>query len=73
MEVRFIMPKKWTMETLPAPEDTRVKLVEVPARQMVSIRFTWSATANRLAEKSADLREYARAHNLTTLWERRAG
>lgn len=68
-KVRFIMPKKWTMETLPAPDDTRVKLVEVPAKRMVSIQFTWTATADRLAEKTAELREYAREHDLTTLGE----
>ena len=68
-KVRFIMPKKWTMETLPAPDDTRVKLVEVPAKRIASIRFTWSATANRLAEKTSELREFARENNLTTSGE----
>lgn len=68
-KVRFIMPKMWTMETLPAPADRRVKLVQVPAKRLVSIRFTWSATANRIAEKTAELREYAREHKLTTTGE----
>ncbi len=30
--VRFIMPKSWTMQTLPAPSDPRVKLEPLPAR-----------------------------------------
>jgi len=37
--VRFMMPSKWTMETLPAPADDRVALVEVPERHVVVYGF----------------------------------
>ena len=33
--VRFMMPSKWTMDTLPAPADDRVALVQVPVRHVV--------------------------------------
>jgi hypothetical protein len=38
--VRFIMPRNWTMATLPAPNDMRVKLKPLPAKRMVAIRFS---------------------------------
>ncbi len=38
--VRFTMPSKWTMDTLPAPADDRVVLVQVPERYVVVAGFT---------------------------------
>ena len=42
--ITFIMPKKYTLETLPEPKDTRVKLVKAPGRLMAAVRYsgTWS-------------------------------
>jgi hypothetical protein len=34
--VSFVMPKKYSLETLPEPTDSRVKLVEVPAKKWPS-------------------------------------
>jgi hypothetical protein len=68
-KVRFIMPKTWTMETLPAPNDTRVRLVPVPAKRMVAIQFTWYATESLIAAKTAELRRYALEQKLVTAGE----
>ncbi|MEM7753706.1 MAG: heme-binding protein [Pseudomonadota bacterium] len=38
--VQFMMPSKWTMETLPAPVDDRVSLQQVPERYVVVAGFT---------------------------------
>jgi len=42
--VSFLMPGKYTMETLPEPLDTNVTLREVPARKIAAVRYsgTWS-------------------------------
>lgn len=42
--VSFTMPAQWTWETLPVPNDARVHLRQLPARQVAAIRFsgTWS-------------------------------
>ena len=42
--VSFTMPASQTIESLPAPEDQRVKLREVPACRMAAVRYsgTWS-------------------------------
>ena len=42
--VSFMMPDKYTLETLPEPSDPKVTLRQVPARRMASIRYSgfWS-------------------------------
>lgn len=42
--VQFVMPKKYTLATLPEPNDSRVKLREVPAKKVAVIKYsgTWS-------------------------------
>ena len=66
-KVRFIMPKSWSIETLPAPNDTRVRLVKVPAKRMVAIRFKWRATDSLVAQKTSEIREYVRDKKLFTV------
>ncbi len=63
--VRFIMPKQWTMETLPAPIDTRVKLVPMPARRFAVIRFSGSAGEDMLDAKTKELQDFVRARGMT--------
>jgi len=38
--IRFFMPSKWTMETLPKPNDDRVRLTEVPAETFAVLNFS---------------------------------
>jgi len=42
--VSFIMPSKYTMETLPQPLDSDVTIKEIPPRKMAALRYsgTWS-------------------------------
>jgi SOUL heme-binding protein len=67
--VRFIMPKSWTMETLPQPKDTRVKLVPIPSKRMAVIRFSGSADDAKIAEKTDALRQYLIAKKLQAVGE----
>lgn len=41
---QFMMPSKYTRETLPVPEDDRVEIKEIPARTFAVLRYsgTWS-------------------------------
>lgn len=64
--VRFIMPATWTMETLPVPNDSRVTLKPVPARTMLAIRFSGSASDSLIEAKTQELRQYAADRTLTT-------
>lgn len=67
--VRFIMPKSWTIDTLPRPSDERVKLVPVAARRMVVIRFSGIADDIIIAGKTAELTRYARARRMAVAGE----
>jgi hypothetical protein len=67
--VRFIMPKRWTLETLPAPKDERIKLLPVPAKRMIAIRFSGTADDGLIAAKTAELRKYAADRKLSVTGE----
>jgi hypothetical protein len=64
--VRFIMPKPWTMETLPTPNDARVTLKPIPARRFVAITFSGFATNEAIETRTDELRRYASSHKLST-------
>lgn len=52
--IRFFMPVKYTMNTLPTPDDAQVRLVSVPPTDYAVLRFTGSIDAPTIArEKSA--------------------
>jgi hypothetical protein len=42
--VSFMMPSSYTMETLPTPDDPKIKLRQVPARRVAAVRYSgfWS-------------------------------
>jgi effector-binding domain-containing protein len=46
--IAFGMPRSYTMETLPTPTDSRVKLREVPVQKMAVLRFSWSRSESRI-------------------------
>lgn len=54
-KVAFVMPKEYSLETLPVPNDDRVILREVPAHTVAAHRFGWYATDARIAEKKEKL------------------
>lgn len=64
--VRFVMPKSWTMETLPAPKDPRVVLKPIPQRRYVAITFSGRATDDVIERRTEELRRYAANQKLTT-------
>jgi hypothetical protein len=46
--ISFGMPRSYTLATLPTPNDSRVKLVQVPAQKMAVLQFSWYATDARV-------------------------
>lgn len=54
--VAFVMPKSYTLASLPTPKDSRVALVEVPAKKMAVLRFTWFRTSDRITTMENQLR-----------------
>ncbi len=53
--VAFVLPSKYTLETLPTPNNEAVKLREVPAYKAAVSRFTGYATEKRIAAKKEEL------------------
>jgi hypothetical protein len=39
--ISFGMPRSYTLETLPTPNDSRVKIVMIPAKKYGVMRFSW--------------------------------
>jgi SOUL heme-binding protein len=62
--VRFTMPQTWTLDSLPVPDDTRVKLLLVPERQYAVLRFSGLASDDTIKARTAELRNYASLHHL---------
>ena len=48
--VSFVMPSRYTAETLPLPRDPRIGIVEVPSRHVAAVRFSGRWSAVRFAE-----------------------
>ena len=49
--IQFTMPASYNRETLPQPNDPRVKIVEIPARQVAVYSYTGSWSESRFNEK----------------------
>lgn len=54
--IQFTMPKKYTMATLPKPNDARVQLVEVPKSKKAVLRYTGWASETTVEEKKMMLK-----------------
>lgn len=65
--IAFGMPRSYTMETLPTPNDNRVKLIKVPAKKMAVLRFSWYRSSARVAKMKEKLVELLRSDKVHTL------
>lgn len=63
--VAFIMPAKWSMDTLPAPDDAQIDLRETPARRVAVLQFSGLMGEDRIAEKLAELQGVMARRGLT--------
>ena len=68
-KVRFVMPDSYSLDTLPKPNNARVKLIPVPAKRFVVIRFSGSQTDRNMKPHEQKLLDYVRENNLTTVGE----
>lgn len=46
--VSFVMPKSYTLDSLPIPNDARVSLVEMPEKRMAVLTFSWCRSTARV-------------------------
>ncbi|KAA0252112.1 heme-binding protein [Acidobacteria bacterium ACD] len=63
--VSFTMPREWTLESLPVPDDPRVKLRAVGPRRVAAVSFTGTWGVARFDESAAGLVAALEAAGLT--------
>jgi len=62
--VSFLMPSKYTMETLPEPLDSTVRLRQIPGRKIAAIRYSGSWSRKSYETNRALLEEFVRKKGL---------
>ncbi|UWQ20937.1 heme-binding protein [Jannaschia sp. W003] len=62
--LRFTMPSRWTLDTLPDPDDDRVRLRAIGPRRMAVLPFNGRAETELLRDKEAELRRWIEAEAL---------
>ena len=62
--ITFVMPAKYTMETLPEPLDDRVKLKAVPGQLIAALKYSGTWSKDRYEEKKIRLQALIRQKNL---------
>lgn len=62
--ITFLMPSALTMETLPEPLDSRVKLVKIPGRLMAALSYSGTWSRERYEDKEQRLKELIRQRGL---------
>ncbi len=67
--ITFLMPAEYTLETLPEPNDTRVKLAQEPGRLMAAVKYSGTWSEEGYEENKALLEEYIQKRGLTKTGE----
>jgi effector-binding domain-containing protein len=56
--ISFLMPSKYSMETLPEPLDPNVRLRKIPARKIAAVRYSGSWSRKKYEQKKKLLEEF---------------
>ena len=67
--ITFLMPSEYTLETLPEPDDRRVKLAQEPGRLMAAVKYSGTWSEEGYEENKALLEEYIQKRGLTAAGE----
>ena len=65
--VRFVMPEGSTLETLPKPNNARVRLLAQPRTRMAVVRFSGLVWPSTIAARTTALEGFIRSHNLKAI------
>jgi hypothetical protein len=63
--IRFMMPKEYTLATLPVPKDTRVQLVSLPPARFGVIRFSGLAREPDIESNTAELKAFIASNHFS--------
>jgi len=67
--ITFMMPSKYTLETLPEPVDTEVHLREMPGGLVAAIRYSGTWSQQRYEAHRTELESWIDAHGWTVSGE----
>lgn len=67
--VSFIMPSIYTLENLPAPNDSRINIYEVWSKTIAVIKFNNYVTTDRVKKYSQELLDRLKSENISTTGE----
>jgi len=62
--ISFVMPSKYTMESLPEPEDNRIKFEEVEDEKMAALRFKGRVKEKLATNKIEELKKWLEENNI---------
>ena len=65
--IRFIMPASYTLETLPTPNDPKVRLVALPPKRLAVVRFSGLVDDNDVEQQTTLLRAFVAQQKLTSV------
>jgi hypothetical protein len=65
--IQFVMPKQYTMDTLPKPNNPQIKLVAIGPQKLAVIRFTGFVGDDKVQEKTAELMAWIKSRNALPL------
>ncbi|MBD3257607.1 heme-binding protein [candidate division GN15 bacterium] len=68
----FVIPAKYTMETVPEPIDSNVILEQVPGRLVAAIRYSGMTDEEKMADKEAELRAWLEERDFNILSDARS-
>ncbi|WP_201555834.1 SOUL family heme-binding protein [Psychrobacter sp. 72-O-c] len=63
--VKFVMPSRYTMQTLPKPNNPDITITELPVKTYGVIKFSGLAGTKKVAEKTKTLRSWMQNQKLT--------
>ena len=61
--IQFVMPKQYTLDTLPKPNNPQVKLLAMGSQKIAVIRFTGFITDDKVQEKITELMAWIKSRN----------
>jgi hypothetical protein len=65
--IQFVMPKEYTIETLPKPKNSLVKIREIPSKRYAVIVFSGLNNPEKIENNTKQLREWMEAKHLQAI------
>ena len=62
--LRFVMPRDWTMETLPRPKDDRIRIRTLPERMVAALTFEGAPDDEAIQRHEPALRDWLAAQGM---------